>query len=1078
MKVRRIGLDYYSPGGAIYDVKGSRVGWLSPYDVRNPWSDDYIGAPYEELDPAPWEKEVTPTPSGITVESYGVGTGQSEGVVSGKKDEFLSTERVYAAWKLSGDVGGKTSSISWYRKENGSWAHKWTANYTAEPDWTNFWHQTNWLNMGDGEWKIEFKINGETLKTSYFTYGEITPPAIPVVPEETVDFWIKKGYTSEEADLIAAWVVANQQTPSPEKIQEIISALKPPEKTWWEKLLALVTSPILLPYLASKELFQQGYKLLTGREMTDAEFAEKSTKIADWILPINLLLKLFTGKNLKGEPEEFGSASDWIEASIYLVGALIPGQVDETAAKFGLKSITKTQADELVARMGEKKTVEALIKAVKANPTTSAKLLSKFPKSVIDAVFSGLYKTAWGREAVYTLGKTGFYKYSAPAWKKAISFLMDATKPIIAITLPIFAATEIPNLFNMMQFSRKQRLEAEGKWPSDIAYKLNDYEDLIKSYMYDIDRNIQAKDKARADELLKKLIKVIEDYKNYINEKKDDMLPENYDIAMSSLELFNDFVSDRTLKIAELPVEAPPEEEKGILNLSVEPADAEIEVAGQPNITSAGTFELAPGSYVIKASKEGYWDKSLTALIKSGEETNISIVLTELTKPAPPLPPEEVVGTLKISVIPEDALIEVAGHPEITTSGTYTLTPGSYAIRVSKEGYETQTRTIIIKDDKETEISITLSEITPSKPEVKKATITITSAPTNADIYINGEYKWTTTPYTVLLEEGNYFIRVQKEGYYPVEVSVEIEQGETSEIPFTLEKIPEPEVPPEPYIPQTPYYPTYTPPEPYIPPIVSTPITEVPPYDYSNLWPEPAPFEPIEPTTPPVEKELLVNIETTDVMPTEGRIYSIAFLDLSSPLAEIQIAVSDDEETLIRGFLEMFEAGMYKRIVGYNVAFDYRYIFAKMMKYRVASKAWKNAELRDIMQIMKQVKEEFVFNFNKPGTLDEWGKALLGKGKYGSQELMLRKYIQGDFDYVRAFQNRQIELTRDLYNLIRFCIGEAIFSQSSPVSAEISPISAPESVETTKPEGTKQCPTCFAFQPLSATKCDICGASI
>ncbi|GAH78411.1 unnamed protein product, partial [marine sediment metagenome] len=120
------------------------------------------------------------------------------------------------------------------------------------------------------------------------------------------------------------------------------------------------------------------------------------------------------------------------------------------------------------------------------------------------------------------------------------------------------------------------------------------------------------------------------------------------------------------------------EKNQGILNIAVSPADAVLEIADLPEITTAGTYNVLVGNYTIKASKEGYYDRSATAIIKLAQETTVSITLT--AKPEE-LPPEEVIGKLTINVSPEDAVIEVAGQPEITTSGTYELSPGSYDIR-------------------------------------------------------------------------------------------------------------------------------------------------------------------------------------------------------------------------------------------------------------------------------------------------------------------------------------------------------------------------------------------------------------
>jgi hypothetical protein len=544
----------------------------------------------------------------------------------------------------------------------------------------------------------------------------------------------------------------------------------------------------------------------------------------------------------------------------------------------------------------------------------------------------------------------------------------------------------------------------------------------------------------------------------------------------TSQELDVDIVKGATPKFnAQISLLTPPPTGKGTLDIAVEPTDAILEVAGHPEINKMGSYEVDVGTYTIKASKENYFDKSVTAIAKEAQITDVSIVLSK--KPEE-LPPEEVKGTLTISVTPEDALIEVAGQEEITKAGVYDLSPGSYSVRASKDGFETKIKTAIVDEEKDTAISFTLAEITPPKPVTTKATIKITSEPTLADVYIDGEYAFTKTPYTVLLAEGAYFIRVQKDGYYPTEVEIEVEAGEVSELPLVLTKIVEPEIPPAPYYPQTPYYPTYVPDVPYVPDVVTTPPAEIAPYNYSNLYPETFAIPGPKAVSRPVEKELMINIETTDVKPWKGRIYSIALLDLSEPGAEILMLINDNEQLLIEEFLSIFSTINPSKLVGFKLIFDYRYIFAKMLLYRIQHKKFYDVGLRDVKQILDQVKEEFVYYPDKTGKLDDWGKALLGVGKYGSQELMLRKYISGDFDYVKEFQNRQIELTRDLYNLARLSMGEAFISSPSPATSPIS--FAPDAQITDNPVSThnSQCPVCFAFIDKTTGKCPICAPVI
>ena len=927
-------------------------------------------------------------------------------------------------------------------------------------------------------------------------------------------------------------------------IDVIDTSIAPPELTWWQKLLGIVLAPQLKQMLIQDSIFAAGYKLLTGKDVTLAEVEQKKLEIMDWILPIDILLKLFTGKNLKGEPEEFGSGGDWLELMFMAVLLAIPGPLDDVGARAAGKAISKTGAAELTAKLGEKATVTKLIKVVKKNPTSSAKLLSKFPVAVRDAVIAGLGKTSFGREAIYALGETGFFRFIRPVWSKALTTLFKVSSIAIAATLPIFAFTEIPNWLNMRQFARKQILQEEGNWPSDIAFKLNSLEDLMRDYAYNVDKDIQAGRGIDAAAKIETLKGTLEEFKAYIEEKKDVMLPEDYTWGKELIEFYNIFISDREKRIAEIeiPPEAPPVKPGyGYLKITSYPVGAKITIAGHPEIIEEGTYLLLEGSYTIYFELEGYKPATKYVTIIAIETKEISAVLIKEEEPEPSKaellitskpsfagvtidgkstyqktpytafldeglhtirveladyePQEENIdlvwgdektkefilnktpptkGVLRILSDPSGAQVYINGESKFaTTPYTITLESATYKVRLTKDGYLPDETDVIVEAgvEKEHNINLILKPIT-------KATITITSEPTESDIYIDGKYQYVKTPYTIMLDPKDYILRVQKDGYYPIEIIAEVEEGEVSEIPFILELIPVPEVPAEPYIPYEPYYPDYTPAEPYVPSVVTTPSYEIPAYNYSNLWPEITTIPEVAAVSPPTEKELMINIETTDLLPFNGRIYSIAILDLSDPLAEVQIAVLDDEETLIRGFLDMFETAGYAKLVGYNVAFDYRYIFAKMMKYRIVSKAWKNIELRDVMQIMQQVKEAFVFGYNKPGTLDEWGKALLGKGKYGAQDLMLKKYISGDFDYCKAFQNRQIELTKGLYDLARFCSSEAFISSPAPIPETSSPAPEAETSETPGIQGNKICPVCKAYNPLSAKICEICGASI
>ena len=332
-------------------------------------------------------------------------------------------------------------------------------------------------------------------------------------------------------------------------------------------------------------------------------------------------------------------------------------------------------------------------------------------------------------------------------------------------------------------------------------------------------------------------------------------------------------------------------------------------------------------------------------------------------------------------------------------------------------------------------------------------TLFINSDPILADVYIDGEYLFVQTPFTSFLSIGTHVIRVQKEGFIPEERTITVNEGDDLEILIPLTPETSEEILAQPYVPFQPILPPGF--EPLFPAVQAPLFFDAP--------------------TPAAEKELLVNIETTDSKPWKGRIYSIAYQDLSIPGAAPVILINENEEELLREFLNIFNQLLPARLIGFKLTFDHRYIFNKLMLYRMQSSKWANIDLKDVKQLLDQVKEEFVYFPDKTGTLDDYGKSLLGKGKYGSQKTMLKMFLAKNFDYVKAFQERQIEITRDLYDLFRFSASGSSAAASLGTShTNISPEmpSIPIPSMTTR---EKKCKNCIQVNSLNATECLNCG---
>ena len=836
------------------------------------------------------------------------------------------------------------------------------------------------------------------------------------------------------------------------KFQEYKNLLEP-ELTWWEKLLAFIFAPDLLLYLVNKELFATGYKLLTDNDLTDAEYIRIQAEIADLILPINLMLILTEGKNLKGEAVDFSDTEAHLELAA-LALMLTPFRfIGKIGSKIGLKIGGKGVLD-IAGKLGLKKAtpevIEAMLKsdnykwifeAARKDPGSWARLapkLSKEAQAIISAGLQGAHPTAAYRlfEEAVLLAERSKVPITTATW----TWLTTHKGTTLMTTLA--------SIWGVMGF------EAFTNWPlaDNIGFLEYANSNAVKEAY---EAGTITKEKAL--ETIDKIITILQAAHDKIE------VSTNWNPLMMAFGSGILLTAKENLALAERirdEIEAIiPLEPTGTLIIRPIPTDAKVSVVGQ--IPSTGIFseELQVGTYDYVVSKFGYVSKSGVLEVIAETTTGANVELELEPEPVEEeLPPEEVVGRLKIDAIDElgsseEIVIEVAGHPEITTTGIYELSPGSYDVKATKEGFVTQTKTGFVSEIKDGAVSFILKKVEEVIPVPVKATITISSIPIEADVYIDGEYTFTKTPYTVLLDAGIYIIRVQKEGFYPEEVIAEIEEGETAEIPFTLQEILAPEIPTEPYIP---YQPVYTP-------------------GYENLYPAYYSIPSYEAPAPVPEKELLLNIETTDLYPWNGRIYSIAIQDLSIPGSLPIILIDNDEETLILQFLDLFNQLNPEKLIGFKLTFDHRFIFTKMMLYRIQNKAFKNIEMHDVKQIMDQVQEAFVYFPSKVGTLDDWGKMLLGIGKLGSQELMLRKYIAGDFDYVKAFQLRQMEITNGLYQLSRFSGSESLSSPIQSIPSQISPeypVSIPIGSEI---QGQKQCLNCLAYNPIDAKTCIVCG---
>ena len=183
-----------------------------------------------------------------------------------------------------------------------------------------------------------------------------------------------------------------------------------------------------------------------------------------------------------------------------------------------------------------------------------------------------------------------------------------------------------------------------------------------------------------------------------------------------------------------------------LLDTSFDPARGEYIITMRPNVANRLTLQY-PGfmAYDLRIPP-----------IESGESRSYVV--------RPPSPFES--GTLVIETTPSDATIQVQGISVGQGSVQLVLRPGTYPIRISKEGY----------DPLFFSAQITLNQPTVQRRSILPARqpLTVTSNIEGARVYIEDQEIGVTPVRDFMVDQGLLVVRVESAGYNPFSQTVDI----------------------------------------------------------------------------------------------------------------------------------------------------------------------------------------------------------------------------------------------------------------------------------------------------------------
>ncbi|MEA1863847.1 MAG: PEGA domain-containing protein [Euryarchaeota archaeon] len=208
----------------------------------------------------------------------------------------------------------------------------------------------------------------------------------------------------------------------------------------------------------------------------------------------------------------------------------------------------------------------------------------------------------------------------------------------------------------------------------------------------------------------------------------------------------------------------------GSISISSSPAGADIYLDAIREGTTPKTISgVTVGSHTIKLGKSGYVDITRTVAVGAGETATISETLTELAQEP---------GFISISSSPAGADIYLDGIREGTTPKTISgVTVGSHTIRLEKSGHTAAVRNVTLRAGETSNVYEALTELAQ-----KTCSISVSSSPSGADIYLDGAYKGTTPAKVSDVSPGAHTLKLEKYGYVEWLTSAHTTSGVTESI--------------------------------------------------------------------------------------------------------------------------------------------------------------------------------------------------------------------------------------------------------------------------------------------------------
>ncbi len=211
-----------------------------------------------------------------------------------------------------------------------------------------------------------------------------------------------------------------------------------------------------------------------------------------------------------------------------------------------------------------------------------------------------------------------------------------------------------------------------------------------------------------------------------------------------------------------------------VLSITSYPTGADLFIDGVQRGTTPATFtDILPGVHSIAITKPGYYGYNSEVSVTAGQTTPVDVTLQQLEPGG--------TGSISIASTPKDIAVYLDGNYKgLGLTVLSDVGPGYHSLKLTKSNYNDFGKDVYVT------AGVTTSVIAVLQPVATDASISASSTPTGAAVYLDGDYKGLTPTQIGGVKPGYHIVSFKKDGYTQTSQSITVAAGEKKTVSVNL----------------------------------------------------------------------------------------------------------------------------------------------------------------------------------------------------------------------------------------------------------------------------------------------------